>query len=88
MSSIDTELLAVSYALDSFELFIISKEEITIRTDCEAIETFYNKMNLDCKRSSRRRWLNFIDRCIQKGLIIHFEHIKGKENIAADILSR
>ncbi|XP_022869394.1 uncharacterized protein LOC111388816 [Olea europaea var. sylvestris] len=37
ISSIDLELLAVNYALDSFELFIISKKEITLRTDCKAI---------------------------------------------------
>ena len=31
ISSIDAKLLAINYALDSFELFIISKKEITIR---------------------------------------------------------
>ncbi|KAL4579631.1 hypothetical protein LXL04_015785 [Taraxacum kok-saghyz] len=69
ISSIDAELLAISYALDSFELFIISKKEITLRTDCETIVSFYNKMNGD-------------------RLTINIEHIKGKGNKAADILSR
>ena len=40
------------------------------------------------KRSSKRRWLNFTDRIIGKGFTIDFEHIKGKENILADMLSR
>ena len=88
ISSIDAELLAINYALDSFELFIISKKEITLRTDCEAIVSFYNKMNGDSKRSSRRRWLNFLDRINNTGLTINIEHIKGKGNKAADILSR
>ena len=88
ISSIDLELLAVNYALDSFELFIISKKEITLRTDCEAIVSFVNKMKLENKRSNRRRWLNFIDRITNIGLIINFEHIKGSNNQIADILSR
>ncbi|KAL4568034.1 hypothetical protein LXL04_023634 [Taraxacum kok-saghyz] len=84
----NAELLAISYALDRFELFIISKKEITLRTDCEAIVSFYNKMNGDSKKSSRRRWLNFLDRINNTGLTINIEHIKKKDNKAADILSR
>lgn len=88
ITSIDAELLAINYALDSFEFFIISKKEITIRTDCEAIVSFYNKMKGESKRSSRRRWLNFLDRISNTGLIIEIKHIKGSDNKAADILSR
>ena len=40
------------------------------------------------KRSSKRRWLNFTDRIIGKGFNVIFEHIRGKENKLADILSR
>ena len=35
-SSIDQEILAVNYALDSFRLFLLNKKEILVRTDCEA----------------------------------------------------
>ena len=45
-------------------------------------------MNGDSKRSSRRRWLNFLDRINNTGLTVNIEHIKGKDNKTADILSR
>ena len=38
-SSIDREILAVNYALDSFRLLLLNKIEILARTDCEAIVT-------------------------------------------------
>ena len=44
-SSIDQELLAVNYALDSFRLFLLNKKEILVRTDCEAIVKFFNNRN-------------------------------------------
>lgn len=34
--SLDYEILAVGYALDSFRLFFISKKIFTLRTDCDA----------------------------------------------------
>ena len=40
ISSIDAEVLAIIYAIDSFRILIISKKEITIRTDFEAIVKF------------------------------------------------
>lgn len=88
LSSIDAKLLAVNYVLDSFELFIIAKKEITIRTNYVAIVSFVNKMKTDSKRSSRRRWLNFIDRITNTGISIEYAHIKGSNNKAVDILSR
>lgn len=45
-------------------------------------------MKLENKRSNRRRWLNFIDRITNTGLVINFEYIKGSDNQIADILSR
>ena len=80
-------MLAVGYALDSFEMYIINKKEFTDRTDCEAIVKFYSKLH-ENKRSSRRIWLNFIDKITNRGFRVVFEHIKGKENSLADTLRR
>ena len=41
ISSIDAEVLVITYVINSFKILIISKREITIRTDCEAIVKFY-----------------------------------------------
>jgi hypothetical protein len=81
------ELLAINYAFDNFNLFILNKKEFTIRTDREAIVKFYATLNKN-KRTSRRRWLNFQDRLINKGFKVNFEHIQGKDNTTANILSR
>lgn len=81
------ELLAINYAFDNFNLFIPNKKEFTIRTDREAIVKFYATLNKN-KRTSRRRWLNFQDRLINKGFKVNFEHIQGKDNTTANILSR
>ena len=86
ISSIDAEVLAIIYAIDSFRILIISKKEITIRTDCEAIVKFYKLKNE--KRSSQRRWLNFTERIINTGIKIELEHIKESDNSLADSLSR
>ena len=45
ISSIDAEVLAIIYAIDRFRILIISKKEITISTDCEAIVKFYKLKN-------------------------------------------
>jgi len=67
MSIIDAEILAVIYRLNSFKLYILNKQEVTIRTDCEAIVKFHHKIN--AKNSSRRRWLNFIDTISKYNLV-------------------
>ena len=88
ISSIDAEVLAITYAIDSFRILIISKKEITIRTDYETIVKFYKLKNE--KRSSQKRWLNFTERIINIGIKIKIkiEHIKGSDNSLADSLSR
>lgn len=86
LSTIDQEILAVCYALDVFRLYILNKSEFTLRTDCEAIVKFIH--NKDSKRCNNRRWHNFSDRILNHGYKIIFEHIKGSNNQAADILSR
>lgn len=84
-ASINVEILAVIYGLNTFRIYILNKPEILIRTDCEAIVKFHQKIN--DKTSSRRRWLIFLDTIS----IYHsriFEHIKGNDNSIADQLSR
>ena len=85
-SSIDQEILAVNYALDSFRLFLLNKKEILVRTNCEAIVKFFNNKN--SKRISQRRWLAFKDRMLNSNYKVIFEHIKGNDNSLADKLSR
>lgn len=85
-SSIDQEILAASYGLDSFRLFLLNKKEILVRIDCEAIIKFFEKSN--SKRISQRRWLALKDRIVNSACIVGFEHIKGSDNSLADKLSR
>lgn len=44
VSGIDAEVLALRYALESFELFIIGRNKFTIRTDCISIVKYFAKM--------------------------------------------
>ena len=86
-SSIDAEILAITYVIDSFRILIIPKKKKNlIRTDCEAIVNFYKLKNK--KISSQRRWLNFTDWIINTSVKIEIKHIKGKDNILADSLGR
>ena len=66
--------------------YIIGFKEFTLRTDCEAICTYYNKVN--SKKSSTRRWVLFEDIITGNGYKIIFEHIKGKDNTLPNIFSR
>ena len=86
ISSIDKEILAVNYVLDSFRLFILNKKEILVRTDCEAIVKYFNNKN--SKRINQRWWLAFKDRIINSNYRVIFEHIRGSDNSLADKLSR
>lgn len=45
MSSIDLEVFTIIYGLNSFKLYILNREEVLIRTDCEAIVKFHQKIN-------------------------------------------
>nr|GEV12651.1 retrotransposon protein, putative, Ty3-gypsy subclass [Tanacetum cinerariifolium] len=60
--------------------------EITLRTDCQAIISFYNKTNSN--KSSRVRWIKFANAVTGTGVKINIEHIEGKHNTLADSLSR
>jgi len=85
MSSIDEEVLAIIYGLNSFKLYILNKNEILVRTDCEAIVKFHQKINQ--KASSKRRWLNFMDTIFitfkknSAKLIIPLTHLTIEPNI-------
>lgn len=86
MTSLDYELLAVNYVLDSFYLYIVGRPEVTLRTDCENIVK-YSHQTKDNKKHNTR-WLTFHEKLINRGMKIVFEHIKGQDNKEADILSR
>lgn len=85
INNTDREILAVINAINAFRLYLGFKE-FTVRTDCEAICKYYNKVN--SKKSSTRRWVLFEDIIIGNGYKVIFEHIKGKDNTLPDIFSR
>jgi len=86
-TSTDYKVNAVINSIKSFELFVINKTEITIRTDCEAIVAYANSQ-LHSDKKPHKRWILFKELVYHNGIKATFEHIKGKKNIAADILSR
>ena len=73
-------------SLASFKIFYLDKAELLIRTDCQAIISFYNKQSQN--KPSRVRWLAFCDYITGMGIQVKFQHIKGTENQLADTLSR
>ncbi|QED42786.1 ORF3 [Agave badnavirus A] len=85
-STIDAEIHAVTNSLDKFKIYYLDKSELVIRTDCQAIVSFYNKTSQH--KPSRVRWLTFTDYVTGLGIPVHFEHIEGKDNLLADSLSR
>lgn len=85
-STIDAEIHAVMNGLEKFKIYYLDKKEVTIRTDCQAIISFYNKSNQN--KPSRVRWVAFTDVITGTGVPIEFEHIKGQDNKLADTLSR
>ena len=85
-STIDAEIHACMETMKSLKIHYLDKREITLRTDCQAIISFYNKSSNN--KPSRVRWLNFVDFITGTGVEIKFEHIDGKLNVLADSLSR
>ncbi|KAL4583033.1 hypothetical protein LXL04_007597 [Taraxacum kok-saghyz] len=85
-STIDAEINACINSLEKLKIYYLDKREITLRTDCQAIVSFYNKTNSN--KASRVRWLKFADIITGTGLQINIEHIDGKQNVLADSLSR
>ncbi|KAF3779472.1 Polyprotein P3 [Nymphaea thermarum] len=85
-STIDAEIYAVMNSLESLKIYYLEQEEILIRTDCQAIISFFNKSNIN--KPSRVRWIAFVDFITGLGIDVSFEHTSGKDNILADSLSR
>ncbi|KAG6522011.1 hypothetical protein ZIOFF_019145 [Zingiber officinale] len=85
-STIDAEIHAVMNSLNSFKIYYLDKEELLIRTDFQAIISFFNKSAQS--KPSRVRWVSFTDFITGLGIPVHFQHIEGNENILADALSR
>nr|WPR16498.1 MAG: polyprotein [Yellow silver pine badnavirus] len=85
-STIDSEINACMESLSAFKIFYLDKKEMTIRTDCHSIISFFNKSASN--KPSRVRWMGFLDFISGTGVQIFFEHIDGKHNALADALSR
>lgn len=85
-STIDAEIHACMKSLEALKIYYLDQKEITLRTDCQAIISFYNKTSAN--KPSRVRWMSFTDFITGSGVQINFEHIEGKQNGLADCLSR
>ncbi|GJV70066.1 Orf y [Tanacetum coccineum] len=85
-STIDAEISACINTLEKLKIYYLDKQEITLRTDCQAIISFYKKTS--SSKASRVRWMKFADAITGTGVKIEIEHIEGKHNILADSLSR
>jgi len=85
-STIDAEIHACMETLKALKIHYLDQPEITLRTDCQAIISFYNKSSQN--KPSRVRWINFVDFITGTGVHVNFEHIDGKLNVLADALSR
>ncbi|GJR57816.1 hypothetical protein Tco_1499978 [Tanacetum coccineum] len=86
ISPIDAEINACINTLEKLKIYYLDKQEVTLRTDCQAIISFYNKTNTN--KSSRVRWIKFANVVIGTAVKINIEHIEGKHNTLADFLSR
>ncbi|GJV08736.1 putative polyprotein [Tanacetum coccineum] len=58
-STIDAEINACINTLEKLKIYCLDKQEVTLRIDCQAIISFYNKTNSN--KSSRVRWIKFAD---------------------------
>nr|GEX29331.1 TPA: orf y [Tanacetum cinerariifolium] len=85
-SIIDVEINACINTIEKVKIYYLDKQEVALRTDCQAIISFYNKTNSN--KSSRVRWINFADAVIGTGVKINIEHIERKHNTLVDSLSR
>nr|GEU50219.1 TPA: orf y [Tanacetum cinerariifolium] len=85
-STIDAEINACINTLEKLKIYYLDKQEVTLRTDCQAIISFYNKTNSN--KSSRVRWIKFADEVTGTCVKINIERIEGKHNTLVDSLSR
>ncbi|GJT19078.1 putative polyprotein [Tanacetum coccineum] len=54
-STIDAEINACINTLEKLKIYYLDKQEVTLRTDCQTIISFYNKTNSN--KSSRVSWI-------------------------------
>ncbi|GKC19027.1 Orf y [Tanacetum coccineum] len=54
-STFDSEINACINTLEKLKIYYLDKQEVTLRTDCQAIISFYNKTNSN--KSSRVIWI-------------------------------
>ncbi|KAG6472272.1 hypothetical protein ZIOFF_069732 [Zingiber officinale] len=85
-SVIDAEIFAAMETMSTLKIHFLDKEEITLRTDCQAIISFHNKSIRN--KPSRVRWIAFTDFITDTEVKVNFEHIDGRLNVFADNLSR
>ncbi|TYH61399.1 hypothetical protein ES332_D07G049100v1 [Gossypium tomentosum] len=85
-STIDAEIHAAMNSLEIFKIHYLDKPSLTLRTDCQAIISFFNRISNH--KPSRIRWVGFTDYITGLGIPVKFEHIKGDDNKLADSLSR
>ncbi|GJR84957.1 Orf y [Tanacetum coccineum] len=82
-STIDADINACINTLEKLKIYYLDKQEITLRTDCQAIISFYKKTS--SSKASRVRWMKFADAITGTGVKIEIEHIEGKHNVLADV---
>ncbi|KAJ4730477.1 polyprotein, partial [Rhynchospora pubera] len=58
-STIDAEIYTCMETMKALKIHYLDQKEITLRTDCQAIISFYNKSAQN--KPSRVRWINFVD---------------------------
>ncbi|GJX71488.1 putative polyprotein [Tanacetum coccineum] len=85
-STINAEINACINTLEKLKIYYLDKKEDTLRTNCQAIISFYNKTNSN--KSSRVRWIKFADAVTRTGVKNNIEHIEGKHNTLVDSLLR
>ncbi|GKA00615.1 Orf y, partial [Tanacetum coccineum] len=85
-STIDAEINACINTLEKLKIYYLDKQEVTLRTDCQAIISFYNKTNSN--KSSKVRWIKFADAVTGTCIKINIKHIEGKHITHANSLSR
>ena len=84
--STNAEIVAAIKVLEKFKLFVIFSQEFTLRTDYQAIVTFYHKNSEN--KLFMNRWLTFVDYIVGHGFYVSIEHITGADKFLACKLSR
>ncbi|KAG6510146.1 hypothetical protein ZIOFF_028155 [Zingiber officinale] len=76
-SAIDADIFAAMETMSALKIHFLDKEEITLRTDCQAIISFHNKSVRN--KPSRVRWIAFTDFITGTGVKEHKKRQRMKE---------